>query len=114
MRDMKDSGVKWIGEIPANWELSKIGAVYEERNSKVSDSEYPPLSVTKKGIVPQLETAAKTDNGDNRKQIMKNDFVINSRSDRRGSCGISKYDGSCSLINTVLKPRKNMHNAYYD
>lgn len=114
MRDMKDSGVKWIGEIPANWELSKIGAVYEERNSKVSDSEYPPLSVTKKGIVPQLETAAKTDNGDNRKLIMKNDFVINSRSDRRGSCGISEYDGSCSLINTVLKPRKNMHNAYYD
>lgn len=112
MRDMKDSGVKWIGEIPANWELSKIGAVYEERNSKVSDSEYPPLSVTKKGIVPQLETAAKTDNGDNRKLIMKNDFVINSRSDRRGSCGISEYDGSCSLINTVLKPRKNMENDY--
>lgn len=114
MREMKDSGVEWIGEIPSGWELSKIGALYEERNVRVSDSEYRPLSVTKKGIVPQLETAAKTDNGDNRKLIKKNDFVINSRSDRRGSCGISEYDGSCSLINTVLKPRKNMCNAYYD
>lgn len=114
MRQMKDSGVDWIGEIPSVWKLSKIGALYEERNVKVSDSEYQPLSVTKKGIVPQLETAAKTDNGDNRKLIKKNDFVINSRSDRRGSCGISEYDGSCSLINTVLKPRKNMCNAYYD
>ena len=114
MREMKDSGVEWIGDIPVDWELSKIGAVYEERNVKVSDNDYVPLSVTKKGIVPQLETAAKTDNGDNRKLIKKNDFVINSRSDRRGSCGISKFDGSCSLINTVLKPRKNMHNAYYD
>lgn len=113
MRQMKDSGVEWIGAIPATWTLNKIGEIYEERNEKVSDRDYPPLSVTKQGVVPQLETAAKTDNGDNRKLIRKNDFVINSRSDRRGSCGISEYDGSCSLINTVLKPRQNMCNAYY-
>lgn len=111
---MKDSGIEWIGKIPEDWELNKIGALYEERNIKVSDQDYPPLSVTKQGVVPQLETAAKTDNGDNRKLIKKNDFVINSRSDRRGSCGISEYDGSCSLINTVLKPRQNMHNRYYN
>ena len=110
---MKDSGIAWIGEIPEEWELSKIGAVYEERNEKVSDEDFPPLSVTKQGVVPQLETAAKTIDGENRKLICKNDFVINSRSDRRGSCGVSEYDGSCSLINTVLKPRRNMCNAYY-
>lgn len=113
MREMKDSGVEWIGEIPAEWELTKIGSVYQERNVKVSDKEYTPLSVTKQGILPQLETAAKTDNGDNRKLIKKGDFVINSRSDRRGSCGISGYDGSCSLINIVLQPRKNICNSYY-
>lgn len=113
MREMKDSGIEWIGEIPADWELSKIGAVYEERNEKVSDVDFQPLSITKQGVVPQLETAAKTNDGENRKLIRKNDFVINSRSDRRGSCGISEYDGSCSLINTVLKPRRNMCNAYY-
>lgn len=113
MREMKNSGIEWIGEIPTDWELSKIGAVYEERNEKVSDVDFQPLSITKQGVVPQLETAAKTNDGENRKLIRKNDFVINSRSDRRGSCGISEYDGSCSLINTVLKPRRNMCNAYY-
>lgn len=113
MSAMKDSGIKWIGQIPKNWGLRKIGSVYEERNTKVSDKDYAPLSVTKQGIVSQLESAAKTDNGDNRKLIRKNDFVINSRSDRRGSCGISEYDGSCSLINTVLKPKANMCNKYY-
>ena len=113
MREMKDSGVEWIGEIPVDWKLSKIGSVYDERNEKVSDKDFVPLSVTKQGIVPQLETAAKTDNGDNRKLIRKDDFVINSRSDRRGSCGISEYEGSCSLINTVLKPQTNMCNRYY-
>ncbi len=110
---MKDSGIEWIGEIPEEWTLTKIGSVYDERNTKVSDQDYQPLSVTKQGVVPQLETAAKTDNGDNRKLIKKNDFVINSRSDRRGSCGISELDGSCSLINTVLKPRNDMCNRYY-
>jgi len=114
MRKMKDSGIEWIGQIPEDWQLSKIGAVYDERNTNVSDKDYTPLSVTKQGVVPQLETAAKTDNGDNRKLIKKNDFVINSRSDRRGSCGISELDGSCSLINTVLKPRNNMCNKYYN
>ena len=113
MREMKDSGIEWIGDIPHDWSLTKIGSVYDERNTKVSDEDYPPLSVTKQGVVPQLETAAKTDNGDNRKLIRKNDFVINSRSDRRGSCGISEFDGSCSLINTVLMPQRNMCNRYY-
>jgi type I restriction enzyme S subunit len=57
------------------------------------------------GIVPQLETAAKTDDGDNRKLVRANDFVINSRSDRKGSAGVSQLDGSVSLISTVLTPR---------
>jgi type I restriction enzyme S subunit len=57
------------------------------------------------GIVPQLETAAKTDAGDNRKLVLKDDFVINSRSDRKGSSGVSSYDGSVSLISIVMTPR---------
>ena len=67
-----------------------------------------------KGILPQLTTAAKTDDSDNRKLVRVGDFAINSRSDRRGSCGISPYDGSVSLINTILIPRKKMHPGYYD
>lgn len=112
--EMKDSGAEWIGKVPTNWDLGRIGGFYSLRNEKVSDKDYPPLSVTMKGILPQLETAAKTNDGDNRKLVRKGDFAINSRSDRRGSCGISKYDGSVSLINTVLTPRGKMSAAYYD
>ena len=102
---MKNSGVEWIGEIPEEWEVSKIGQLYEERRTKVSDTVYPPLSVTMQGILPQLETAAKSDAHDDRKLVLKGDFAINSRSDRRGSCGISEHDGSVSLINTVIHPK---------
>ena len=114
MRAMQNTGLKWLGEIPSNWTLAKIGGLYSIRNEKVSDKEYPPLSVTNKGILPQLETAAKTNDGDNRKLVRVGDFAINSRSDRRGSCGISPYDGSVSLINIVMIPRKEMVPTYYE
>lgn len=114
MRQMKDSGIEWIGEIPDGWNIGQIGHLYDERKEKVSDRDYPPLSVTMKGIVPQLSTAAKTDAHDDRKLVKKGDFAINSRSDRRGSCGISAYDGSVSLINTILCPQTEMNPQYYD
>lgn len=113
-RQMKDSGIAWIGEIPETWDIVRIGSQYTERRTKVSDTEYPPLSVTMKGIMPQLATAAKTDAHDDRKLVCVGDFAINSRSDRRGSCGISAYDGSVSLINTILCPRDEMNPQYYD
>lgn len=113
-RPMKDSGIEWIGDIPVDWSLCRIGSQYFERRTKVSDVDYPPLSVTKKGVVPQLETAAKTDAHDDRKLVRVGDFAINSRSDRRGSCGISGYEGSVSLINTILVPRDAMDPQYYE
>ena len=84
MSNMKDSGAEWLGDIPDDWGLTKIGLIYQERNEKVSDLDYAPLSVTMKGIIPQLETAAKSADRNNRKRVKKGDFVINSRSDRRG------------------------------
>ena len=113
-RVMKDSGIEWIGKIPENWLIGRIGQLYTERREKVSDTEYQPLSVTMKGVLPQLSTAAKTDAHDDRKLVRIGDFAINSRSDRRGSCGISPYEGSVSLINTILMPRNEMHSIYYN
>lgn len=102
----------WLREIPCEWRTEKIRALFEERRSKVSDKDYPALSVGKMGVVPQLETAVKTDNGDNRKLIKAGDFAINSRSDRKGAGGISAFDGSASLIITVLQPKVELNGHY--
>lgn len=100
----KDSGVEWLGEIPEHWEIRRLGSRFKERKIKVSDIDYAALSVTKRGIVPQLDTAAKSKDSDNRKLVKAGDFVINSRSDRKGSSGVSESDGSVSLINIVMEP----------
>ncbi len=100
----KESGFDWLGDIPEQWDFKRLGTVFKERKEKVSDKEFRPLSVTKNGILPQLDSAAKSDDGENRKCVRKGDFVINSRSDRKGSSGIAHENGSVSLINIVLKP----------
>jgi type I restriction enzyme S subunit len=108
----KDSGVEWLAQVPEHWDVRRLGYYFDERREKVSDRDYPALSVTKNGIVPQLETAAKTDDGDNRKRVCARDFVINSRSDRKGSAGVAAIEGSVSLICTVLSPRPEVLPAF--
>lgn len=108
----KDSGVEWLGKVPEHWRVSRLASIFDERRTKVSDKDYPALSVTKQGVVPQLESVAKTDDGDNRRLVCKGDIAINSRSDRKGSSGLVDRDGSVSLIITVLKPLNLLLGGY--
>lgn len=111
----KEVNAGWIKQIPVHWDMKKVKDVYKFVSVKVNDNEYPALTVSSKyGITPQMEHVAKTQNGDSRKRVEKGDFVINSRADRPGACGISKFDGSVSLICHVLKPRneKLINNKY--
>ena len=72
--EYQNSGAQWLGEVPKTWELTRLGTRFIERRTKVSDVDYPALSVTKQGILPQLENAAKTKDGDNRKLVKAGDF----------------------------------------
>lgn len=104
--DYKNVDIPWLNEIPTHWEEKNINNLFDERTEKVSDKDFAPLSVTKNGILPQLENVAKSMATDNRKKVLQGDFVMNSRSDRKGSSGLSDYDGSVSLISTVIIPRQ--------
>ncbi len=114
---LKPSGLRWIPYIPTHWEISRVRNFFEYRNEKVSETDFGPLSVTKNGVIPQMENVAKSlAEGDTRKKVCKNDFVANSRSDRKGSCGTSPLDGSVSLIYIVLEPKNifpNFVNYYF-
>ncbi|MDE6254625.1 MAG: restriction endonuclease subunit S [Muribaculaceae bacterium] len=103
---LKQSNLQWMPLIPGHWEIGRIRNYFNFRSEKVSEMDYSPLSVTKNGVVPQMENVAKSlAGGDSRKKVCKDDFVVNSRSDRKGSCGTSPLDGSVSLIYIVLEPK---------
>ena len=50
---------EWLGNIPSGWALTTVGSAFDERNEKVMESDYQPLSVTMGGVVPQLSSAVK-------------------------------------------------------
>ena len=96
---------EWFGSPPEWWLRAPLGYFFDERREVVSDREFRALSVSKAGVTPQLENVAKTSNNDARKLVRAGDIAINSRSDRKGSSGLSTLTGSVSVITTVLKPR---------
>lgn len=100
--EMRRSGVEWIGDVPSHWGVRRLGYLFAERREKVSEADMPPLSVTKQGVVDQLDHVAKSNDTDNRKLVRALDLVINSRSDRKGAAGLAAREGSVSVINTVL------------
>ena len=101
----KATNIPWLPEIPEHWEMSKVSSHFRQRNMKVSDIEYPALSVSKMGVTPQLDNVALSNaEGNSRKLVKVGDYAVNSRSDRKGSCGVSQYEGSVSLITIVLEP----------
>ncbi len=103
----------WFGTLPDRWNTSPLGHLFTDRRETVSDRDYPALSVTKEGVIEQMENIAKTDNNDQRKLVKVGDIAINSRSDRKGSSGKVPRDGSVSVITTVLNPRTKIEIDYY-
>ena len=102
---MTATNILWLPEIPEHWKMSKVSSHFKQRNEKVSDKDYPALSVSKQGVTPQLANVALSNaEGSSRKLVKVGDYAVNSRSDRKGSCGVSNYEGSVSLITIVLEP----------
>lgn len=111
MRDMKDSGVEWIGKIPIDWEKKRLKAVLCERN--VSNNPIKTdfiLSLTNdRGVIPYTE---KGESGNKSKDDLTgyklaypNDIVLNSMNVIIGSVGLSKYYGCVSPVYYMLYPR---------
>ena len=55
-RPMKDSGIEWIGEIPEEWQATKIKWLLTEQRERSESGEEEPLSMSQKfGIIPTKE-----------------------------------------------------------
>lgn len=61
MREMKDSGLRWLGKVPVNWKVERLQwHLYEihEKNNPIRTTNV--LSLTnKRGVIPYKEKGAK-------------------------------------------------------
>lgn len=117
MREMKNSGVEWIGQIPKGWELRRAKTLFTQRNSKGNGIEVLLSPTQKYGVVPQsqLEGVVQVKEDTDLqmfKTVHKGDFVISLRS-FQGGFEYSLYEGVCSPAYQVFYPTSPICDTYY-
>ena len=122
-RAMKDSGIEWIGEIPANWQVVRGKTVFRQRNEKGNNVCLQLLSPTQKyGVIPQAEyeqlsgmKAVKLDvaaDYSQLKTIHAGDFCISLRS-FQGGFEYSQHEGVVSPAYQVFYPHTDCNDGYF-
>lgn len=117
--EYKDSGVKWLGEIPSHWEVVPLRK-YLKINTRRNMPEAQLLSVTREEGVIVRNVESKEENHNyipddlsNYKYVQRGQFVINKMKSWQGSYGVSNYDGIVSpayFVYDLNYPNKDYFN----
>ena len=99
-REMKDSGVAWIGTYPSNWKIIKIKWLLHERKDRSITGLEEPLSMSqKKGLIPTKDMDSIPNMASSfigAKLVYKGDLVFNKLKAHLGVFSVSKYNGLVS------------------
>ena len=114
---MTDSGVAWIGEMPANWELIRLKFIFKIKKEIAGELGYDVLSVTQKGIkkrdLTNLRGQLSMDYS-KYQLVTEGDFIMNHMDLLTGYVDISKYNGVTSPDYRVFSSiRKNIFDQFY-
>ena len=121
MREMKDSGIEWIGEIPEGWKISRIKQLFSDVNDRCENGEnYTLLSVSEYyGVAPKSERISDDDmlthaeTLDGYKICKENDLVMNIMLAWKRALGVSKYTGIVSPAYCIYRAKQNMCAKYF-
>lgn len=121
MREMKDSGISWVGEIPKEWTIMPLYCFYSERKNKnIFGAENNLLSlsygnVIRKDINTSEGLLPSNYNGYN--IVEAGDIIIRPtdlQNDKRSlRTGISKERGIITSAYIALKPKNGINSRFY-
>lgn len=120
MREMKDSGIEWVGKIPIEWDTIRIKNLFDYRNEK----NFKPLVevnlislYTDLGVVQHCDleatTGNKASNADGYKLVFEDDIVVNIILCWMGAIGRSAYTGVTSPAYDVYVPQEGTNSRFY-
>ncbi len=118
--EMKPSGVEWIGEIPANWEVRRNKRVFHERDDRSGTGDEELLTVSHiTGVSPRSEKKNVgmflAGNMEGYKLCSAGNLVINTMWAWMGALGISNFDGIVSPSYNVYQLKSSEYlPKYYD
>ena len=119
-RPMKESGIEWIGEIPAEWDVVRIKTLFDYRNER-NDKPLEEVNLislyTDLGVVQHCDleatTGNKASNADGYKLVYEDDIVVNIILCWMGAIGRSAYTGVTSPAYDVYSPKEGTNTKFY-
>lgn len=101
--EYKDSGVKWLGEIPSHWEICKAKYLWTESNAISEKGSEDLLSVSQyDGVIPS-KGESRSESLKGYKIVNENNLVINIMLAWLGGLGVSKFNGIVSPAYSIYK-----------
>lgn len=116
---MKDSGVAWIGEIPAHWEIKRGKVLFEESDARSADGSEELLTVSQyTGITPRSQKNVNMFEAltlEGYKLCDVGDIAANTMWLWAGAIGVSAYSGVISPSYNVYRQKaENFVPSYLD
>lgn len=117
---MKDSGVDWLGHVPAHWDVVPPTALFTESKERAREGDQMLSATQKYGVIPLAEYEALEQrqvtmavvNLNMRKHVEVGDFVISMRS-MDGGLERARAVGSVRSSYSVLKPGPDVEGRFY-
>ncbi len=113
---MKDSGVAWLGEVPAHWEVKTAKHLFVERDQRSDNGEETLLTVSHlTGVTPRSEknvNMIEAETTEGYKCCNPGDLVINTLWAWMGAMGVTSFEGIVSPAYNVYEPRPNVYPLY--
>lgn len=118
MREIKDSGIVWIGTIPAHWELQKVKNAFYRSKEEAHIEDPIVLSLARSGVkVRDISTneGQLAESYYNYNPVVPGDLLLNPMDLQSGAnCSISKVAGVISPAYINLRTIGNYSPVYYD
>lgn len=120
MREMKDSGVPWIGKIPKGWALLRTKNQYRSRKSIAGDaaSQYERLALTLGGVIKRSKddsTGLQPESFEGYQVLQEGELVfklIDLENLATSRIGFSPYTGIVSPAYVILHPNEGVNARY--
>lgn len=115
---LRPSGIDWLGEIPAHWEVERTRWLFTERDQRSTTGEEEMLTVSHlTGVTPRSEKnvnmfEAETNEG--YKLCLTGDLAINTLWAWMGAMGVARVDGIVSPAYNVYTPGPRLDADYVD
>jgi type I restriction enzyme S subunit len=115
---LRNSGLPWLGEVPAHWEVERARWLFHERDERSTSGEEELLTVSHlTGVTPRSEKEVnmfEAETTEGYKICYAGDLVINTLWAWMGAMGVAPVDGIVSPAYNVYVPNQRVNPAYID